>query len=395
MTLIARSLSLVFVLALVLGGAPSARAADIEVSGWIPYWSGSKGTKDAQKNLKDLDMIHPFAIGVQPDGTLKDLAGLTKSSWSKLLKDAKKKKVLVVPTVMWSDTVNIQKILSDSKLRADHVKRIADLVKKGKYDGVDIDYEGKSAATKIYYSLFLKELDAALGSKMLVCTTEARTPPDSLYRVIPPVIEYANDYVEINKYCDRVNLMTYDQQRADLKLNDARKGSPYMPLADIEWVRKVVNFTAQTISKDKIVLGVGTYGREVEVTVAPDWYKGYRMLWSVNPEYALDTADEYDVTPSRNSAGELSFSYIPDDSGTRLLSSVSAPKGTASGNEVAARALAQANKTGQEVKFNLVWWSDAEAIEDKIDLAQSLGLKGVAIFKIDGGEDSDLWKKLD
>jgi spore germination protein len=377
------------ILALVISVPVSASAA--EFSGWIPYWSGSKGTRDAQRHLDQLDMIHPFAFSVQPDGKLKDLAGLKKSSWAKLIKEARSEDVLVVPTIMWSDTTNIHTILSNEKSRKDHVKRIADMVKKGKYDGVDIDYEGKRSDTKEYFSLFLKDLDAALGSKQLVCTIEARTPPDSLYRTIPPVINYANDFVVINRHCDRVNIMTYDQQRADLKLNDARKGAPYMPVADIDWVEKVARLAMQSIDKNKIVLGAATYGREVEVTVAPDWFKGYRMLWAVNPEYALETAEDHDVEPSRNSAGELSYSYIPEDSNVRLRSSIKIPKNTPEGNIIAARALAEATRTGQEIKFNLVWWSDAKAIEEKIELADKLGLKGVALFKIDGGEDPDIW----
>ena len=39
-------------------------------------------------------------------------------------------------------------------------------------------------------------------------------------------------------------------------------------------------------------------------------------------------------------------------------------------------------------------WSDAQAIKSKIDLAKKLGVRGVAIFKIDGGEDPAMWEIL-
>lgn len=388
-----RLLAIALLAALALpAGAKAAPEASFEVSGWIPYWEVSKGTKSARTNLDSLDALQPFSYGVQPDGSLKDLAGMGKSAYKRLLKEAKAEDVRVTPTVMWSDTAAIHRILSDEKLRKAHVKAIADMVKKGKYDGVDIDYEGKRAETKPFFSLFLKELDSALGSGFLACTIEARTPPDSLYTSIPANIQYANDFVEINKYCDRVHIMAYDQQRADLKLNAARTGMPYYPVSDIEWVRKVMTLAAQTIDKKKLVVGVATYGREVEVTVSPNWFQGYRQLWSVNGDYPEDTADDYDVKISRTAAGEPAFTYIPEDSSVRIPRSVKAPSGTPSGMEIAARALAYANQTGQSYTFNLVWWSDAQAIEKKVALAKELGLRGIAIFKIDGAEDKDIWK---
>lgn len=384
----------IFVLAafLLVSAFPfSASAAELKLSGWIPYWEAKDGANDARKHLDVLTEIHPFGFSVQKDGSLKDLMNLKQSYWKRLISSAESKDVLVVPTVMWSDTASIHRILSDADLRADHVEYIVAMVKKGDFDGVDIDYEGKLAETRPYFSSFLKELDAALGTKMLSCTIEARTPPDSLYTNVPKTLEYANDYAEINRYCDKVNIMAYDQQRADLKLNSTRAGEPYYPVADKDWVRKVVAFAVKSIEPSKIMLSVATYGREVEVTVAPNWYKAYTQKWSVSHGYAEDTADKYDVTPMRNKGGELSFSYIPKGSSTKIPSSVKAPTGTESGNVAAARALAYANQSGNTVAVNVVWWSDADAIENKVALAREYGLRGISIFKIDGNEDRNIW----
>jgi spore germination protein YaaH len=289
----------------------------------------------------------------------------------------------------------MQTVLSNPVLRQAHIAAIAKMVKEGRYDGVDIDYEGKKAETKVYFSLFLKELKDAIGKKSLVCTIEPRTPPSSLYREIPAVINYANDYDAIGTYCDQVTIMAYDQQRADIKLNDIRKGSPYIPVADEDWVRKVLEFTLKSIPKDKVVLGIPTYGHHYAVTVAPEWYRDYWKLGAMNIPSILDLADDYDIKPSRNSAGEMGFSYIPSSSVlAKYKKTLKIPKNTPEAEEAGAKALAYANATGMEATFNVVSYSDAGAIKAKIDLAKDLGLRGVALFKIDGEEDQKAWTYL-
>ncbi len=380
-------------LSITLWGLPlslKAASSDLAVSGWIPYWKSSEGTRDAKKHLDALSEVNPFAFTVTSKGKLKDLAGLSKSTWKKFIAAARKDDVLVIPTIMWSDTETMHEILSDKKTRAKHVKEIVAMVKKGKYDGVDIDYEGRWLSTKDAFSLFIKELDTALPRKTLLsCTIEAQTPPDSLYRIVPDTDVHPTNLSVMEEHCDSIKVMTYDQRRADLQLNDTRKGQPYVPVADADWVRKVIIYMTQTVSPEKLSLGVATYGHEYEVVVSPDWFQAYNRLWALNPKYGVDAADDKDITPTRNAAGELSFSY---PSIWNFSESLSIPANTPKGDIVATRALAYANSTGQTVTFNYMTWSDAEAIREKVVLADEFGLAGIAIFKIDGGEDKEIWE---
>jgi spore germination protein YaaH len=376
-------------------GNAHAESNDLEYAGWIPYWADKAGADDARDHIRDLDTVYPFAYEVAYNGTLLEKVNLHDRHWDKLIESANDHYVEVIPTVMWNDGAAIDAVLQNKDARAYHIDAIVDMVDRNDFDGVNIDYESKLAKTKDAFSTFLKELSHELDGKTLTCTVEARTPPTSLYREVPATLEYANDYDAIAKYCDRVEIMAYDQQRADILLNDEKSGEPYIPVADPDWVEKVITLAMKDIPAEKIVLGVPTYGRDWTVTVAPNWFQSYTSNTSLNPGDAEDIADEYDVEPGRNKAGERSFTYFPEDSIFKVLNALPTPKGTATGNEAAAKALLFANATGMSVPVNVTWYSDAAAIKDKVDLAKHYGLAGVALFKIDGEEDDDLWDLLD
>ena len=189
--------------------------------------------------------------------------------------------------------------------------------------------------------------------------------------------------------------MAYDQQRADLKLNDARKGVPYEPVADKDWVEKVVKLAVKDIDKNKILLGIPTYGRAWDVTVAPEWYRDYTQVASLNPTRIKILAKKYKSAIGRTDGGEAVISYFPDDSEfKKLLAKQKAPSGTPKGFEAAAKALKYATDNNTEVSVRFVTWSDAAAANDKINLADKYGLKGVTFFKADGQEDPGIWKLI-
>ncbi len=348
----------------ILALAPSAQAAELEVSGWIPYWSASGGTRDARRSLSDLSEINPFVYSLQPSGEIRDLGNLSARTWKNLFTAARKQNVEIVPTIMSSSGSGVHALLSDPVRRAAHVQEIASLVRRQKFDGIDIDYEGKLGATRPFFSLFLLELKVALGEKLLSCTIEARTPPDSLYRTLPTNLEYANDFPTLAAACDRVKIMTYDQQRADWKLNTANSDEPYIPVSDPSWVEKVIQLTTKTIPAEKIMLGIPTYGHEYEVTETPDGTRRYVRMRAINAPAAERLAKKERAKTYRAASGEIAFRY--DD--VVLI-------------------------PGTET-YRYVTWSDGQAIADKITLAKKYNLAGVAFFKIDGDQDDDLWDNL-
>jgi spore germination protein YaaH len=393
--------------AVLLGAAVSSSltpgyAGGLEFSGWIPYWSEDKGIADVQPHLSQMKTVSPFTYTMHSDGTINDAAGMNQEPWVSFMAAAKAQGVRVVPTLMWGDGDTEHAILSNATTRVALEDAIAKLVKDNGYDGIDIDFEAKKAETKDYFSTFLKGLYQRMGNKWVYCSIEARMPIAERYgyNVTPPAdaTEYANDYVAINKYCDRVQIMTYDQGYIDALLNAAR-AQPYVPVADPAWVENVINLAAQTIDRKKILIGVPTYGYEYQVTSSGSGYS-YKRLWAFNQAYGTQLASLLGVTPSRNSAGELSIIYKVTPQ-TQALSDQASTPGTVVTDDqnntkpppdsvYSQGALA----TSIQPPFNIVWWSDAQAIADKVALAKKLGVRGVSVFKLDGSEDKNIWNVL-
>ena len=347
---------------------------------WIPYWQKTNGASSTLANLSSVTQISPFAFELQTDGIIKNVLKIDEEPWTTLIAEAKKKKIKVYPSILSYPHNDLEKnyqylLLAQRKSRNAHIKDIAALVNKNKFDGIDIDYEAKTLESGPYFSDFLTSLSKELHKtkKQLICTIEARTPADSRYATtsqeVLSKVEYTNDYKVIGKVCDQVRIMAYDQLGDDAQLSKNNSDSLYRPVADIKWIMKVLNLAMFDIPAKKIILGVPTYGYKYEVIPATATSSiKYSRIGSMNFNYADDLAKSIGITPARNDAGELSFTYATttDISGNYL---------------------------GGTHQF-LVWYSDAVALADKIRIAKLYKLGGVAIFKIDGGQDPKIWTVL-
>lgn len=340
-------------------GQPRGRTP-LVIAGWIPYWNNARGLPEALAHLPQLSEVSPFAYEVKEDGTLRESLRLDAAPWADLVIAARRRKVTIIPTIAWTRGHAIHALLSVPALRHAHVQAIVALTTRYNVEGVDIDYEAKRLASKAAFAQFIDDLSTALHAqrKRLVCTIEPRTPPSALSPLPPKPREDVNDYEVLNRSCDTVRIMTYDQSTGDLDLN-ALKGTNqrYAPVADVDWVHKVITLAAQTIAPKKIMLGVPTYGYEYLYN-PQDAAEPWRQLRALSHAEALRLAAAQGTVPARNNAGELSFQY---------------------------------RKQGT---IRYVTWSDAGAVRAKVTLAKALKVRGVALFPIDGEMDPEIWKVL-
>jgi spore germination protein YaaH len=367
----------------------------LEFSGWIPDWRAATATIDVTPHLNQLKSVMPFGYKVSTTGQLIDNANINQGPWPAFIAAAKAQKTRVIPTVMWGDGVAMQNVLSNATTRVALEDQIANTVKQNNFDGIDIDFEAKQEQTRDYFSTFLKGLYSRMGSKWVYCTIEARQPLLDRYSpgATPPpdATNYANDYNAINKYCDRVEIMAYDQGTIDIRL-DAARAAPYAPVADPGWVSDLVTLAAQNIAKNKIIIGVPTYGYEYQVTPQNGQFT-YQVLWAFNPAYATQIATQLGIKPTRTSANEMGFIYNPSALNTQ------APSGSNSTEtQQATPVTATVQNSGSQVNtggpFNYMTWSDGAAVADKVSLARQLGVRGVAVFSLGGAEDPNMWSVL-
>jgi spore germination protein YaaH len=367
-------------------------SSPFEISGWIPYWRAATGTADVLPHLAQLKEINPFGYTVTEEGRLNVAAVLSQEPWTTLRAQAKQQNVRYIPTVMWSNPEAMHAVLCDAPKRQLLVRMIVDEVHVNGFDGIDIDFEGKTYETKQCFSSFLKELYTAMGDKWMQCTIEARTPVSDRYYgqdVPKDAGQYANDFAVINKNCDRVRFMTYDQQTVDQK-REAEVKEPYAPVSDTKWVEKTIREALKSIPARKIVLGIPTYGYEWDVKTYANDEHTYDLLWSFNPQWGLDLAAKYNITPGRNAWGEMGFTYFPEGSALSLPR----PQSPWPWNLIASAASALSTAQNTNLSYRMVTWSDAQAIQEKVALAKKLGIRGVAVFKMDGGEDPRIWEVL-
>ncbi len=369
---------------------PQAEAAKFYYAGWLPFWKKQNGAMDISTNVYKFQEISPFSYEVRPNGTLIDSLKLKEGFWPAWLSAVRDAGVKNIPTIAWFDGPGLHKLLSNKKKRIAHEDIIAKLVKDMKFDGIDIDYEAKLPETKDYFSTFLYGLAIRLHpmGKILSCTIESRMPLDSLRGGVPKEeVKRANDFKALNKYCDQIRIMAYDQGLVDGKLNVSKgNGKLYAPVADPDWAKKLIQEATKEISPKKIMLGIPTYGYEYEVS----WENGYLTYMRLRSHtffQAINRAVAVGALQERNSAGEYSFTYATSTS----VGSVS-PSLTFRVSSTLPAVIASNNAKGLYTRF--VSFSDADSAAQKIALAKKMGLRGVVFFKFDGEQDPFLWGKM-
>jgi spore germination protein len=141
-------------------------------------------------------------------------------------------------------------ILVSSQHRAKAADKIAALVLKNNYDGINLDFEGSFGASRDRYSDFLTRLAARLRpeGKLLTADVVPQLKPPSAYLNTSHAAPY--DYAALGAVCDAVMVMCYSY-------SDRKPGS----LSPLWWLRDATTYARTQIPVQKLVVGMSFYGR--------------------------------------------------------------------------------------------------------------------------------------
>lgn len=221
-------------------------------------------------------------------------------------------------------------ILSDLVVQEKLIEEIVREVHEKKYVGVDVDFELIDPSLAAAYPEFLARLKEKIGDLPLTVAVAPKISADQ-----KGIFYQGHLYDEIGKVADKVLLMTYEWGYP--------QGEP-MAIAPITGVAQVVEYALTEIPREKLLLGLPTYGYN----------------WKVPKKMGVDgvslTCPEA-VALAREFGAEIFYDE-----------EVQAP---------------YFQYTDYEKQVHTVWFEDARSIQAKLTLVKKYGLSGVGYWNLD------------
>jgi spore germination protein len=261
--------------------------ARYEVGVWYPGW-GTSGTSEYESVSENLDTIHkvsPYWYSLAPNGSV---AAYGWAEDPKLLSLARSEDKPVAPLVTNEfDPTRVGRMLATRPSRDTHAEDLTNLIVRGGYAGLDLDYEMLRAEDRDVFSLFVEDLASRLhdqGKKLSIAVHPKTSEPGTWDG------PKAQDWERLGRAVDEFEVMTYDYHW---------NGSEAGPASPPRWISQVLGFAVTRVDSRKLRMGLPFYGRDWRGTEAVD-----RVYTEVR-----DLADRYSVSVHRDPSGEPYYEY--------------------------------------------------------------------------------------
>lgn len=327
------------------GGGAEVTQGELKVRASVPYWDQDRALAIAQANGDVIDQVVFFWYYLGEDGSIKRYEYAQVGLDAVKLARANGAMVSVLISNLpdedgadW-DSKRVERMLESEGSRAEHIQEVVDLAKELGVDGITIDYESVDVNQREQFSLFIKELAEALerDGKFVGVALHPKTS-----RLNPKGLGGFQDWSALGEAADELYLMAF---------NEHWDGSEPGPIASVSWIKKILAFAeSRKVPREKLYLGLGLFGY--------DWHDGEEAEGLTYEEVEKLVSEEGAEPEWNESSGEHYFNYKQD---------------------------------GHEHE---VWYADAGSVQVRAELAKSLGLAGLSLWRL-GGEDPGIWSALE
>jgi len=205
-------------------------------------------------------------------------------------------------------------------------QNIRNIMVEYQFDGVNLDLEKAAPEDRSLYSQFIQSWSTLFQRANFLVTIDvpAKSSIDPL-----DIWKGAFDYKVIGQVVDEVILMTYEEHWP---------GGPPGAVASLPWVTEMLNYALATIPRQKIYMGIPLYGY--------DWSERGGAVVISYPR-AIELAHRYGA-PLQWDARQHSTYFRYETKGVR----------------------------------HTVYFEDLRSLKEKLDLALSKGIRGVALWEM-------------
>ncbi|WP_171016748.1 LysM peptidoglycan-binding domain-containing protein [Pseudalkalibacillus caeni] len=234
----------------------------------------------------------------------------------------------------------VKEVVSSEQNRRAFALNLVELVEKYNFDGVDIDIEDVYIEDSERLSLLYQTIGEVFDEKGYFFSTSVPSRASD-----EPVNPFSDpfDYDVIGAAVDQFIVMLYNEF--------GWPGSPPGPAVTIGWMEKAISYAKTQMAAEKIVAAVSVFGFDFNLDTGKNTYVTYDM--------AIKIAEKYNADIQFSEERQTPFFKYTDEEGNN----------------------------------HEVWYEDERSIRSKIALADRLGIRGVALWRL-GMEDPKIWEMI-
>ena len=300
---------------------------------WDQTYKSINDKEEKRVPINGLHVLSPTWFEIKNiQGDIEDKGSIDYARWAK----EQGYKLWGLVTNSFDKTIT-HNTLSDPQKRMKIINTLVQYAKKYDLDGINIDFESVAKEDGDYYLQFIKEATPIFKQNNLVVSVDMYVPA-------PWNKHYHME--EVGKIVDYVIIMAYDEHYSTSK----ESGS----VSSLPWAEKYMIEATKLVPKDKLIMGIPFYTRVWTETKKPDG-----SVSVVSKALKMDDAKK-----------------LLEDNNAKIV-----------WDEKTKQHYGEYFSNGT---YKKIWLEDEASIEERMNLARKLDVKGIAAWKR-GFENNKTW----